>query len=62
MDPNATLAAIEVELRSNDTDQDELDEHCENLKTWLENGGYRPSWDSYPRASDYYFKVGEFHI
>ncbi len=52
MDPNATLRAIEEAIEVGDDGEAAL--LCSDLRGWLANGGYEPSWDTYGEAKDFY--------
>jgi hypothetical protein len=49
MDPNACLQRI----ADADTKREQR-EACEDLHTWIRNGGFQPAWDSSPRGAAIY--------
>lgn len=53
MDPNATLREIHNALMNRETG-DEIDEWCEALGDWVDNGGFEPDWKAYPLGTSYY--------
>ena len=48
MDPNETLRQIQLILT------EEIDEKCNQIYEWLQKKGFKPDWDKYPEAKNYY--------
>lgn len=53
MDPNATLKMIDDFLAARRSGP-EVDEWVENLRDWIDGGGFEPDWDAFPLGASYY--------
>lgn len=54
MDPNTALAEIAYQL-SRGTDCDpSIDDTVDDLRSWLDHGGFEPDWDRHGLATRYY--------
>lgn len=53
MDPNETLRLLAIALL--EEDRDAAREHYENLRTWLERGGFEPAWTHLSRKQFFQF-------
>lgn len=52
MDPDATLRLIAEAVA--DGELTEADEACDDLRVWLQRGGFEPDWSRWPGATAYY--------
>jgi hypothetical protein len=62
MDPNEALRLFAIALLEEDAD--DAREHYENIRTWLERGGFEPSWSTCSRKQFFTFnpstgRIGE---
>lgn len=53
MDPNEALRLFAVALL--EEDKDEACEHYENIRSWLERGGFEPDWKHVSRRQFFQF-------
>jgi hypothetical protein len=54
VDPDAALAEITYQL-SRGTDCDpSIDDTVDDLRSWLDHGGFAPDWDRHGLATRYY--------
>lgn len=51
MDPNATLAFIE-DMENEDSQDETLIWALQDLRDWIERGGFSPNWTRFPRGTD----------
>lgn len=54
MDPNAALAEIAYQLSRGADCDPSIDDTVNELRSWLDHGGFAPDWDKHPLATNYY--------
>lgn len=54
MDPNTTLRDIEDEIQMQAPPSSVVYKMCDDLREWLNKGGFEPNWDKYPIGSAFY--------